>query len=300
MEIKYEKSSSRLTFAGATFSSEKSYWREKEHTSILIYRRAQLSLGILHWHENLEVCRLVSGEAVFTIEDKKYEFRAGDIVIIPGKSLHLLECEGDHLADLFTIPYHKLRSIITDSPAFPCYISREQIEATDGLKEEIDFLFEKIYNEFNNQKPYYTSVAFAYALNVICVLSRNFDIQKTKRIKNSDIMEPILNEIRSDATNPEYSLSYFAKKLGYTTEYFSCLFKEYAGMGFKKYLDRQRIDEAKRIMIRRDVSISDLATLCGYNNVRTFNNRFKEFEKITPSQFQKESLIKKNNSEEFI
>jgi len=105
MKVEYEKSSRRFAFKGAEFSSEKNYWREKSDNQLL-YRRSQLSVGILHWHENLEVCRLVSGEATFIIEDKKYKFNAGDIVIIPGKSLHLLECEGDHLADVFLIPLH--------------------------------------------------------------------------------------------------------------------------------------------------------------------------------------------------
>lgn len=299
MKVEYEKSSRRFAFKGADFSSEKNYWREKSDNQLL-YRRSQLSVGILHWHENLEVCRLVSGEATFIIEDKKYKFNAGDIVIIPGKSLHLLECEGDHLADVFLIPLHKSRSVITEFPAFPSYISHEQIANIDGLQEEIDYLFDRINYEFSEKKPYFASIAFAYALNVICVLSRNFDIQKIQRVKNAEILEPVLNEIRNNATNPDFSLSYFSKKLGYTREYFSYIFKEYAGMGFKAFLDRQRIDEAKRIMIERDISVSELSLICGYNNVRTFNNRFKELEKINPSQFQKTVAQKHKKIDEII
>ncbi|MBR6533750.1 MAG: helix-turn-helix domain-containing protein [Clostridia bacterium] len=299
MLVEYEKSSRRFAFTGAQFSSEKTHWREKSDNQLL-YRRSQLSVGILHWHENFEVCKMISGEAVFTMEDKKYKFHAGDMVIIPGKCLHMLECDGDHLADVFLIPLHKSRSVITEFPAFPSYISHEQIANIDGLQEEIDYLFDRINCEFSDKKSYYASIAFAYALNVICVLSRNFDIQKIQRVKNAEILEPVLNEIRSNATNPEYSLSYFSKKLGYTREYFSYIFKEYAGMGFKTFLDRQRIDEAKRIMIERDISVSELSLICGYNNVRTFNNRFKEFEKINPSQFQKKVAQKHKILDEII
>ncbi|MBE6787858.1 MAG: helix-turn-helix domain-containing protein [Ruminococcaceae bacterium] len=299
MKIEYERSNPRFAFGGAEFSSEKTHWREKSDDKLL-YRRSQLSVGILHWHENLEVCKLVKGDAVFTIEDKKYKFSEGDIVIIPGKSLHMLECEGDHLADVFLIPLHKSRSVITEFPAVPCFITHEQITAIDGLEQEINYLFERINCEFSDKKPYYASIAFAYALNVICVLSRNFNIQKIQRVKNAEILEPVLNEIRTDATNAEYSLSYFAKKLGYTTEYFSYIFKEYAGVGFKSFLDRQRIEEAKRIMVQSDVSISQLAIICGYNNVRTFNNRFKELENMNPSQFQKTVSKRQKSFKEII
>lgn len=299
MEIEYEKRNRRFDFAGTEYSSEKTHWREKCGNRLL-YRRAQLSVGILHWHESLEVCRMLKGEAVFTVEDREYRFKAGDIVIIPGKSLHMFECEGDYLADVFLIPPHKLLSIITEFPVFPSFISNEQIESVEGLKQEIEYLFDRIYKEFLEQKPYFASVAFAYALNVVCLLCRNFDPQKNKRVKNAEIIEPVLNEIRNDSANPEYSLSYFAKKLGYTTEYFSYIFKEYAGIGFKSFLDRQRIDQAKRIMIRQDVSVSQLALICGYNNVRTFNNRFKEFENMSPSQFQKSVSRKQKSTEEII
>ncbi len=299
MKIEYEKKNRRFNFSGTEFSSDKTHWREKCDNRLL-YRRAQLSVGILHWHESLEVCKMIRGEAVFTIEDQEYKFKAGDIVIIPGKSLHMLECEGDYLADVFLIPPHKLLSIITEFSVFPSYISAEQIEKVEGLKEEIDYLFERINKEFEEQKPYFSSIAFAYALNVVCLLSRNFNPQKNKRVKNSEIIEPVLNEIRNDATNPEYSLAFFAKKLGYTTEYFSYIFKEYAGIGFKVFLDRQRIDQAKRIMILKDVSISQLASICGYNNVRTFNNRFRELEKMSPSQFQKTVSRRQKSTEEII
>lgn len=299
MEIEYEKITNRFAFSGAEFSSDKIHWREKEYTS-MVYRRAQLSVGILHWHESIEVCRLLSGNAVFDIEGKRYVFKAGDIIIIPGKSLHLLECEGEHLADVFLIPSYQFLPIISEYPTFASFISGDDIKKIDGLKSELDFLFDRIRDEFSNKTAHWHSIALSYGVTVIALLSRNFSVLKTQRRKNSHILEPVLTEIKNDCTNPEYSLSYFAKKLGYTTEYFSCLFKEYAGMGFKKYLDRQRIDEAKRIMIRRDVSISDLAGYCGYNNVRTFNNRFKEFEKITPSQFQKETFVKNNSKDEII
>jgi hypothetical protein len=75
MEIEYEKITNRFAFSGAEFSSDKIHWREKEYTS-MVYRRAQLSVGILHWHESIEVCRLLSGNAVFDIEGKRYVFKA--------------------------------------------------------------------------------------------------------------------------------------------------------------------------------------------------------------------------------
>ncbi len=299
MKAEFEKSNRRFAFAETDFLSEKMHWRENLENR-LYYRKSQLSIGVLHWHEHIEVCRLIKGKAQFTVEGHKYDFNVGDIIIIPSKRLHLLECTGEHSAEVFVIPAYYFSPVLNEYPTHRCHILSSKINEINGLKEELDTLFNKIETEFENKDNHWDSIALTSALNIFCLLSRNFNIFNTNRRKNSQIIEPVLDEIKNDATNPEYSLSYFAKKLGYTTEYFSCLFKEYVGMGFKKYLDRQRIDEAKRIMIRRDISISDLAGFCGYNNVRTFNNRFKEFEKIAPSQFQKQMLFKNHEKYEEI
>lgn len=299
MEIEYEKSNNKFAFAGTHFLSEQMFWRENLENR-LYYRKSKLSIGVLHWHEHIEVCRLIKGSAQFTVEGHKYDFNVGDIIIIPSKRLHLLECSDEHLAEVFVIPTFYFSPVLNEYPTHRCHILSDRIDEIDGLKDELDALFNKIETEFLNKENHWDSIALTCALNIFCLLSRNFNIFNTNRRKNSQIIEPVLAEIKTDSTNHEYSLSYFAKKLGYTTEYFSYIFKEYTGKGFKMFLDRQRIEEAKRIMLARDVSITDLAIMCGYNNVRTFNNQFKKFEKITPTDFQKQIVVKSNTTDEII
>ena len=199
------------------------------------------------------------------------------------------------MAEVLVIPAYYFTPVLNEYPTHRCHILSSKINEVAGLREELDSLFAKIEKEFETKENYWASIALTSALNIFCLLSRNFNIFKTSRKKNSQIIEPVLEEIKANATNPEYSLSYFANKLGYTTEYLSFIFKEYTGKGFKSFLDRQRIEEAKRIMLGQDISVTDLAIMCGYNNVRTFNNQFKKFEKLTPTDFQKKIVAKSHN-----
>ena len=76
-----------------------------------------------------------------------------------------------------------------------------------------------------------------------------------------------------------------AAQLNYTPEYLSTIFHECVGMGFKEYLDNSRINQAKNMILAHNLSISEIAVKCGFENIRTFNNRFKKIVNMTPSEY---------------
>ena len=127
------------------------YEKTKNHT---LYSRKELPTDIMHWHESVEVCRLISGNATFLIENSTYSFKPGDIVIISSKNLHCFNCEGENLVDILLIPIHDFIPIIRSYPTMPSYISREKIDSIPRLKDELDYLFERINEEFDSKQTY--------------------------------------------------------------------------------------------------------------------------------------------------
>ncbi len=251
----------------------------------IMYSRKQLAANILHWHESIELCRSIEGEAKFLIDNKTYVYNKGDIVIIPSKCLHCYECDGKNKVDIFLIPTHDFMPIIRHYPSIPIHIPYEKILSVSNLNEQIDYLFSKLNETYSLNIPFSKTLSLTYALSIASLLLMNFPPKNIVKGKNWKHIQPVFDEIKRDCTNPEYSLNYFAKKLNYAPEYFSLLFKTYAGIGFKDFLDRQRINEAKRILISEFSSINEVAEHCGFKNIRTFNNRFRALEKMTPSEF---------------
>lgn len=258
------------------------YEATKNH---IMYSRKQLPANILHWHESIELCRALSDGTEFLIDNMKYKFNKGDIVIIPSKCIHKFICDGSNYVDIFLIPTHDFMPIIRHYPSIPIYIPHEKIVEIEGLEEEINILFKKIHSTYPLNKPYSQTLSLCYALSLTALLLMSFPPTKTAHGKKWKYFQSVFDEIKEDCTKPEYSLLYFAKKLNYTPEYFSTMFKNIVGMGFKDYLDRQRIEEAKRLLLVNNTSISNIAEHCGFTNIRTFNNRFKALEKMTPSEF---------------
>ena len=64
--------------------------------------------------------------------------------------------------------------------------------------------------------------------------------------------------------------------------YFAKSFKEATGKTFTEYLNFTRINEAEQMLINTDLSVSEIATRCGYNNISYFISLYKRHKGKTP------------------
>ncbi len=69
-------------------------------------------------------------------------------------------------------------------------------------------------------------------------------------------------------------------------KYFSNFFHKKTGVRFCDFLSHVRVEHAKRLLGRDDLSITEIATTVGYHNRRTLERAFKKWTGITPSQFR--------------
>ncbi len=64
------------------------------------------------------------------------------------------------------------------------------------------------------------------------------------------------------------------------------MFPKFIGISFKKYLSKVRIDKALDLLKDNSANITDIATQCGYNNVRAFNSAFKAETGASPTEIR--------------
>jgi YesN/AraC family two-component response regulator len=67
--------------------------------------------------------------------------------------------------------------------------------------------------------------------------------------------------------------------------YLSREFKQETGLRFVEFLNRHRVNKAKSLLIRRDVSMKEIVEQTGFRNYNYFFKVFKDCEGITPSEF---------------
>jgi AraC-like DNA-binding protein len=92
--------------------------------------------------------------------------------------------------------------------------------------------------------------------------------------------------------NPELSLEDLAAKLFLHKNYVSYVINDVFKMNFYNYINRYRIEEAKKMLLDKsydNLSIEGIAKSCGYKSRNVFYPVFKKFEGITPLEYKKKN-----------
>ena len=82
-------------------------------------------------------------------------------------------------------------------------------------------------------------------------------------------------------------LEELAKNTGFSYTYFSSLFKKETGKTLTEYIQMVRIDTAKKLLTEKERSISEVAELAGYNDIKFFTRQFKKTLGVSPNEYTK-------------
>lgn len=85
-------------------------------------------------------------------------------------------------------------------------------------------------------------------------------------------------------------LGHVAREAGLSESHFCRLFKDYAGLTLTDYVNRCRIDWAKRELLKPEARISEIAFLIGYQSLSQFNRSFARIVGLSPTLYRRERL----------
>lgn len=102
---------------------------------------------------------------------------------------------------------------------------------------------------------------------------------------NSDVVKKTAEYITGHFSET-ITLAEAASFVHMNPSYLSKLFKNVTGMTFTEYLNKVRLEEAKRLLNHTDYSIIDIAVACGFSNQSYFTKVFKKYTGTTPKQYR--------------
>jgi len=82
------------------------------------------------------------------------------------------------------------------------------------------------------------------------------------------------------------SLKEISKAAGFSSPYFSTLFKEEMGENFSSYLNRLRVKKASALLTDTNLSLSRIAASCGFKDQSWFSKIFKHYTGICPGKYR--------------
>lgn len=77
-----------------------------------------------------------------------------------------------------------------------------------------------------------------------------------------------------------------AKEIGISYSYMRKVTYEMTGLSLMDNLNKLRIEKTKDFLANSDLTVAQIATMVGYNSVRSLNHFFRKFEGVTPGNFK--------------
>ena len=150
---------------------------------------------------------------------------------------------------------------------------------------------------------YYFSISsLIFLIAYLLYKDPSFLQRLSKKYLTSSVREDLKHEIRDKLSKVmaeesvflrgDLSLKVLSEKIGVKSHQLSQTLSELMNEGFNDYVNRHRIDHAKKLLLNPDfdyLKIEAIGLECGFNNKVTFNNAFKKFEGVTPAVFKDEN-----------
>lgn len=255
--------------------------------------KAYAEMKDAHYHPYYEFYYLLSGTRKVFINDTIYSVKKGDLIVIPKGELHRTTYIGGETHERIVMDFNDafiepLISRIGYDAFSKCFDNR-QLSIPPNRREYVEELFGKIIREHNGVDSYSSTILSLYVYELIMFVLRcheNSDHPCAVAEIGDDIISDAARYISSNFTH-ELSLTQLADKYSMSPSYFSRKFKLCTGFGYKEYLITIRIIEACKLLLNTDLTITEIAEKCGFDDSNYFGDSFKKVKGISPREYRK-------------
>ena len=242
-----------------------------------------------HWHNEWELLRMIKGELLLTLDEEQRLIKTGDIVLIPGETLHggePMACEYECL--VFNL-YGLFGKTDAAKPLLRPFYRMDLIP--DRFFSNEDEKAAAVLDIFSGGKssPCLSLEALAAIANLFSWLIKEGRYQSASNNSNwSAKIKPVLEYIEAHY-NEELSLDILAEVAGMNARYFCKVFYSLTHTTPMNYVSLYRIEQATFLLDSTDLPITRIATECGFWESSYFTKVFKKYKGTTPKQHRSAS-----------
>ncbi|MBQ8742886.1 MAG: AraC family transcriptional regulator [Clostridia bacterium] len=235
-----------------------------------------------HYHDEYEIYYLEKGKCNYFIDEKCYEVEEGDVVIIPPRAIHgVVYLEENNFRRIMICPSSCLSETVLGALDNILYVYRNH-----NVRDRIIDILGRIETENSVRDEFFADIMLSLINEFFVLMLRNrqtrFDI-----ITGDLYIEHAVKYIKRNYQN-NIGLIEVAEFCHMSAEHLSRKFKKETGLGFSEYLNALRLQRAEVLLLSRtDLTVSEIAYNCGYNDPNYFSKKFKIRYGISPQAFRK-------------
>lgn len=227
-----------------------------------------------HLHRCFELIFVVGGEMEVMIEERSFQLHTGQYLLILPNEIHSISTVSQSRAKIcifspdYVPTFQKMienRSL--ENPIFDLSVQAKILLSKTLFKDDLNLLEQK---------------ASLYLL--LSELMAQTSLIKTEK-KDSALLHTLLTYIQEHFTEP-ITLQSLAGTLGYSYNYLSKYFNARVKTSFTEFLNDTRVNYACHLLRTTEKNITEIAYLCGYENIRSFNRNFIKKVLCTPKEYR--------------
>jgi len=229
---------------------------------------------------------VVSGRAHFYFNGVKELVSAGNMVIYrPGEKQHYYYCGSDKTE----VYWAHFTGSDVDKILKRYGITNDIHTVFMGTSMEYKRLFQQMLQELKLCKEDYEEVLVNSLCNLFIGIHRsiNSKLQGNNQVKRKEMDEAV--HYFHMNYNKEINIEEYAQSVHMSVRWFIRNFREYTGTTPAQYILTLRISNAQTLLKSTDYSITEIASIVGYDNPFYFSRLFRKQNGVSPSEFRKKS-----------
>ncbi|MBE7024637.1 MAG: helix-turn-helix domain-containing protein [Ruminococcaceae bacterium] len=271
--------------------------RGTEHFPIELYKvdknhpRYEMSS---HWHNEIELIRIISGKLLVKLNEREYTLEKGDIIFVNPETVHgaspIGECFYECIVmrlDMLLTADESCRFFIEGILNHDILVLEYHSDLSSPFSMAVNYLFDSMASSHSGYK---FSVLSALYNMLGAIIDKNLYTSSSlasHNAQNNDLarLKAALSYIRSNY-DKQLTLSDISVHSAMSEKYFCSFFKKMTAKTPMQYLILYRVERAAGKLLKTNSSITEIALSCGFNDISYFIKTFKKIKGTTPLKFR--------------
>ena len=246
-----------------------------------------------HFHNCMEIGYCYEGSGIGFIEDKKVEFKQGDLCVIVPNTIHMFDAQegtvskwewimADTASALKNTKYEDLakdKRLFMDNPAASNIFPESEYLSLIYKVKMMLHLFREEEVRANTIKGLLLSFLADYVECQTEVVEHTLQQSKYNKVKS------VLLYIQ-EHYNEKITIRTLAEICGLSEEQFRRIFKHVTHTGPLEYLNQYRIKVACKLLLSSKMSVGEVARETGFVTASTFNRQFAAAKGVSPLKWR--------------
>lgn len=255
---------------------------------------------VMHAHEDfIELILICSGSSTYLIHDKKYEVKAGDLLIYNSGVVHDEITSSENEMGSYCIavgglhmPGLRENALISDDAGY--------VFPTGNDFEVIRTLCEMMFRSLSSGEPraevFCHTLMHALLVKAVTIVGVKLAADEDEVVAEPSILGRRVKAYIDDNYAESITLQSIGDALHVSPYYLSHVFKEMSGYSPMQYLLRRRIGEAQTLLITTDLPVTQIAGMVGYDTQSYFNLQFSKHVGMPPKKYRQNYIVSQEDS----